>query len=109
MKAGSTVELERVGQPRDPGKASRDDRITDGASRRNGAWVVLRTSRTLHFYAAADVISGNWREAGRVDVQALGEPQGEGVAFATDTTIYLVGEGGGKSQPGTFARLTCTF
>jgi hypothetical protein len=31
------------------------------------------------------------------------------VTFASDTVLYLVGEGGGKSRPGTFARLSCTF
>jgi hypothetical protein len=44
-----------------------------------------------------------------VPLNALGEPQGEGIAFADEKTIYLVGEGGNKSQPGTFARLTCAF
>ena len=39
----------------------------------------------------------------------LREPQGEGVAFADETTLYLVGEGGGKGRPGTLARMTCTF
>ena len=54
-------------------------------------------------------MAGNWREAGRIDLGPLGEPQGEGVAFGDDRTLYLVGEGGGKSQPGTVARLSCTF
>jgi hypothetical protein len=108
-KPGTTVELERIAEPRFPGKTSRDDRITDGAVSPSGTRVVLRTNRALYFYAASDFTSGKWREAGRVDLQALGEPQGEGVAFADDSTIYLVGEGGGGSRPGSFARLTCTF
>ena len=54
-------------------------------------------------------MSGNWREAGRVSLKTLGEPQGEGIAFGDERTIYVVGEGGGKSRPGTFGRLTCTF
>jgi hypothetical protein len=50
---------------------------------------------------------------GRVRVSGAGvedwEAQGEGIAFADDGTIFLVGEGGNKSQPGTFVRLACTF
>ena len=63
----------------------------------------------LIFYRAADLLSGNWREAGRVALATLGEPQGEGVTFGDDNSLYLMGEGGGKKQPGTFARLTCTL
>jgi hypothetical protein len=109
IKRGATVELERVGKPRDPGPAGADDRITDGAVSPNGAWVALRTNHDVRFYTAADLLTGNWREAGRVNLKPLDEPQGEGLAFADDASLYLVGEGGGESQPGTFARLTCTF
>jgi hypothetical protein len=109
MTPGATVQLERIGKPRDGGKARSGDRITDGAVSPNGEWIVLRTRDALSFHAAADLTTGNWREAARVDLRQLREPQGEGVSFADDTTILLVGEGGGKSRPGTFARLTCTF
>lgn len=109
VKPGSTVKLERVGKPRDGGKASPDDRITDGAISPSGARVVLRTQGALIFYSASDLLAGNWREQGRFGLRALGEPQGEGVTFADDSTLYVVGEGGGTSQFGTFARLTCAF
>ncbi len=108
-KAGSSSALERVGEPRGGGKSSSEDRITDGAVSPRGAWAVLRTTRALHFYATADLLAGSWREAGRVNLASLSEPQGEGVTFADDGTLFLVSEGGGKSQPGTFARLACTF
>jgi hypothetical protein len=108
LRPGSTSLLERVGQPRDTGKSD-GDLITDGAVSPNGRMIVLRTKRALLFYPAADLMAGNWREASRVDLKAIGEPQGEGVTFAGDTTLYLVGEGGGKSEGGTFARLSCTF
>jgi hypothetical protein len=55
------------------------------------------------------VTSGTWRNETRVDLVNLREPQGEGVTFADDTTLVLVGEGGGKGRGGTFVRLTCTF
>lgn len=108
-RPNSTVTLVPVGKPRHPRKPDSTDRITDGAVSPNGEWAVLRTNRTLYFYRTADLMAGEWRAAGRVDVSRLGEPQGEGVTFADDTTLYLAGEGGGKSRPGTLARMTCTF
>lgn len=108
-KPGTSIKLERIGKPRGSGKASADDRITDGAVSPDGTWVVLRTTGALSFHAAADLFSGNWTARGRVDLGSLKEPQGEGVTFGDASTVYLVGEGGGKKQPGTFARLTCTF
>ena len=108
-KPGTTVELVRVGPPRNSKGNTAGDRITDGAISPNGAWVVLRTKDDLRFYPARAFLSGNWAERGQVDVRALGEPQGEGVTFADDRTLLLAGEGGGKSRSGTFARLACTF
>jgi hypothetical protein len=108
LRAGSTVKLERVGQSRDAGKSAKDDRITDGAVSADGGWVVLRSNGSLVFYRAAELMAGAWREARRVDLAKLGEPQGEGVAFGAGNTLYVAGEGGDKVQPGTFARLTCT-
>jgi glucose/arabinose dehydrogenase len=106
---GTTLRLERVGAPREARAPSENDRITDGAVSPDGQWIVLRTTRALAFYQAADLLAGNWREAGRVALGSVGEPQGEGVAFGSHDTVYLMSEGGGKKQPGAFARLTCTF
>ena len=103
---GKTAKLERIGTPRDAGKA---DRITDGSVSPDGRWVVLRSNGTAYVYGAADFFAGRWRETTRVDLGGLGEPQGEGIAFAGPSTLILLGEGGGKKQPGTFARLSCTF
>jgi hypothetical protein len=106
LRAGESVRLERVGRPRTPGKARRNDRITDGSVSPDGQWVVLRTPVALHFYPAVDFFAGNWREAPRMSLKALAEPQGEAVAFG-DGILYLAGEGGGKSRPGTFGRMVC--
>jgi hypothetical protein len=108
LQPGATHQLERVGKTRASKKASETDRITDGAVSPDGTWVVLRTKQDLAFHRAADLFAGNWLEAGRVDLKAVGEAQGEGVAIAADGTVYLTGEGGGKSQPGTFARFACS-
>ena len=54
-----------------------------------------------------DFTRGNFKEAHRVDVSALNEPQGEAVVFGAGNTLYIGGEGGGKKQPGTLAALSC--
>jgi hypothetical protein len=108
LRPGATHQLERVGKPRTSAKSSDNERITDGAVSPDGTWAVLRTRERLTFHRAADLFAGNWDEAARIDLKAAGEAQGEGVAIAADGTVYLTGEGGGKSQPGTFARFTCS-
>jgi hypothetical protein len=80
-------------------------RITDGDVTPDGEWIALRTHHALVFYRAANLVAGNWKEERVVDLAALREPQGEGVTFGSDGSVYLAGEGGGS---GTFARLTCT-
>jgi len=107
LRAGATHPLERVGKPRASGKAAETERITDGVMSPDGTWVVLRTRQSFAFHRAADLLAGNWSDAGRVDLKGVGEAQGEGVAIAADGTVYLTGEGGGKSQPGTFAKFAC--
>lgn len=105
--SGNTVRLERVGSPLSKRASSPAGRITDGAISPDGAQVVLRTLSTLTFYTAADFLKGDFRQTRRMDLKALREPQGEGVAFGASNIVYVAGEGGGKSQPGTLAALTC--
>ena len=109
LRAGTTLRMERVGVARDPRAPAANDRITDGAVSSDGQWIVLRSTQALTFYRAADLLGGNWREAGRVALASVGEPQGEGVTFGSHDSVYLMSEGGGKKQPGAFARLTCTL
>jgi len=109
LRSGTTSRLERVGAPRDKSQPGENDRITDGAMSPDGQWVVLRTRNALMFYRAADLLAGNWREAATVPVDKVGEPQGEGVTFASNDSLFLMSEGGGKKQPGAFARLTCAY
>ena len=61
----------------------------------------------MTFYRASDLLAGQWRAANRVDLTSLKEAQGEGVALGADNTVFLAGEGGGKGQPGSFARFAC--
>lgn len=106
LRTDVTMQLERVGVLSDKQPAE-DARITDGAVSADGKSVVLRTTSTLTFYPAADFLKGQFRESRRVDLTSLGEPQGEAVSFGKGNVVYVAGEGGGKSQPGTLAVLTC--
>jgi hypothetical protein len=106
LRPGTLVQLERVGKPR-PGRSARDDRVTDGAVSPDGAWVALRSRSAIVFYRTAELMAGTWREVWRVSLAALGEPQGEGIAFGDDRTLYVAGESGPRGLAGTFGRLTC--
>ena len=107
-EAGGVARLERIGDPRGGGRAAKGQRITDAAISPDGQWVALRTTATLSLHRAAELLAGKWSEITRVELAPLKEPQGEGVTFAGAETVYLVGEGGGKARPGTFARLACS-
>jgi hypothetical protein len=106
LQSGATMRLERVGAPLAP-KADTESRITDGAVSPDGQWIALRTRSSLTFYRTSDLRAGQWRAGNRVDLTSLKEPQGEGLALGPDNTVFVAGEGGGKGQPGTFARFTC--
>ena len=105
LKSGATVKLERLGSG--GGKGDEKSRVTDGSVSPDGQWAVLRTKSALTFYRASDLLEGQWRVANRVDLTSLREPQGEGVALGADNIVFLAGEGGGKSRPGSFARFSC--
>jgi hypothetical protein len=110
LTPGKRVQLERVGPPLiNAKKVDTKDRPTGADVSPDGTWVAVRTTHAVVFHRTADLIAGRWREAFRTDVTSLKEPRGEGITFAADGTVVLVGEGGGLSRPGTFARLTCTF
>ena len=80
-------------------------RVTGAAASPDGAWVALRTNKELLFYRAAELLKGQPGEPQRFNLDSIGEPQGEGVAFGPGGILYLVGEGGGNG--GTLATITC--
>jgi hypothetical protein len=108
LRSGSTTPLEHVGTATGA-KVDATDRPTAADVSLDGRWVAVRTIDRVVVYRTADLTSGRWREAFRTEVSGLREPRGEGLAFAADGSIVLVGEGGGASSPGTFARLACTL
>ena len=101
---GATVRLERVATAAKP---TREAQVTDGAMSPDGEWTVLRTRTALTYYRTSDLLAGRWRAESTIDLSSLKEPQGEGVAIGSDRGAFVVGEGGGKDRPGTFARLAC--
>jgi hypothetical protein len=107
LKAGATMRLERVASL--SAKADADSRITDGSVSPDGQWVVLRSRSALTFYRAAALLGGQARVASMIDVTSLKEPQGEAVALGAENSVFVAGEGGGKGQAGTFARLSCAL
>jgi hypothetical protein len=107
-RAGATVTLERIGQSL--GEPTGDnERITGGAVSPDDRWVALRTHDAIRLFDAAAATAGRWQEVHRVDVRALREPQGEGITFAPDGSVYLVGEGGKNGTAGTLGRLECNL
>ena len=108
LRSDTVMTLERVGTTKMGMTRKADDWITDAAVSLDGSRIVLRTHHALFVYASTTLLAGVWKEEDRIDLDDVGEPQGEGVSFGPDDAIYLVGEGGGNSKPGVFARLTCT-
>jgi hypothetical protein len=83
------------------------DRVTGSGASPDGNSVAVRTNRELFLYRTQDLVGGGSAQPGRVDLTALREPQGEGVAMAADGLIYLAGESGGAG--GTLATIRCTL
>jgi hypothetical protein len=110
LAAGTTVQLQRISAPAGDARIEAKDRPTAADISPDGRWVAVRSTHWVAFHPASDLIAGRWSEAFRTDVQHLREPRGEGMTFAGNEAVVLVGEAGGLlGGPGTFARLACTF
>ena len=86
------------------GPVDKPVRITDAATSPDERWIALRTNTQILVYDRAALLSGQPGTPYAIDVRALGEPQGEGLAWADAHTLYVAGEGEGG---GTFAKVTC--
>ena len=82
-------------------------RVTGAAAAPDGRWVALRSNRMLFLYRNDDFVKGG--DPVRIDLSALKEPQGEGVAFERGVEIALVSEGRGKGAAGLLTRVRCAF
>ena len=100
-KDGAAATLRRVGQL--------PLRLATGASiSADGEWTAVRSNDALLIYRTKELTSGKGEPAHRVDLRALREPQGEGVAFGAGGIIYLTGEGAAQ-KGGTLAALRCAL
>ena len=88
------------------GPSGKATRITDAAVSPNERWVALRSNELVLFYEAKALLSGRPTPPLSFDLRPLKEPQGEGIAWSDDTTLFLAGEGRGA---GTFARISCNL
>ena len=106
LTPGTTATLERVVTLND--EVRRRQRITDSDMSWDGKWVAMRTIRSVSFFRAADLLNGTPSSPVEGDLTPLKEPQGEGVAFARDGTIFLASEGlDAAHNGGMFARVSC--
>lgn len=87
-------------------EVGRDGRITDADVSPDGSWIALRTLESVLFYRSESLLNGRVDQPLAYDVSALNEPQGEGLAWADPSTLFLAGEGEGG---GTFARISCNL
>jgi hypothetical protein len=82
-------------------------RITGAAASRDGRWVALRSNSRLLIYTLENFVKG--RSPIRVDLVGAREPQGEGLTFGGAGELYLVSEGGRKTDGGVLTRIRCDF
>jgi len=106
LRTGLSSRLERVAVlgPRGVGP---QQWVTGAAISPDGKWIVLRRHFSLAFYRANQLTKGITRQPLIVDIRAVREAQGEGVAMGDGGAVYLLSEGGGKGRPGTLTRLSC--
>lgn len=80
--------------------------VTDAEASRDGASVVVRTSRDVVWYRTAELMQGKSTPYFRIRIDGLREPQGEGVA-PDGNVLYLSSEGKPWSRPGRLISLRC--
>lgn len=82
--------------------------VTGASATPDGRWVALRTYSTVQLYRPDETgyLTPALPPQG-LDLQALAEPQGEGVSLRGDGTLFLISEAGPLGVPGTVGRLHC--
>lgn len=105
---GRAVTLNRVHQFTEK-KVDREARVTGGAISPDGRWAAVRTVNALSLEPLEDFLAGRTDLLHHVDLSALGEPQGEAVAFDRDGGVVLTSEAGSVLGPSILTRLQCSL
>ncbi len=105
LEPGAAAKLQRVATLTS-NETQKATRVTDAAVSPTGDWVALRTADQVLFYRTEALTTGKMDPPLQFDLRGLKEPQGEGIAWTRDNTLYLAGEGAGG---GTFARISCNL
>ncbi|MGH7475106.1 MAG: hypothetical protein ACRELD_02360 [Longimicrobiales bacterium] len=84
----------------------RDDRDRVTAAAAAGAWIALRTYRTLYLFEASSLLAGSDAVPQVIDLSPLGERAGEGLEIAADGRVWLSSEAARGDAPRLLA-LSC--
>jgi hypothetical protein len=81
--------------------------VTDAEASPDEISVAVRTAHEVVIYRTAELIDGGVKPRGRIPIDRLGEPQGEGVALGENGRLYLASEGRPWNRAGRFISLRC--
>ena len=102
------VTLERVRELA-PRPADENDRVTGATASPDGRWVGIRTYRTLLLYQAAELVGNGPAEPMRVDLEPLGEVQGEALVLGDDGSVWLTSEAESRKTMPQWGQLRCAL
>ena len=105
--SGRTADLELVRQLL-PEPGDERDRVTAATATPDGRWIGIRTYRTLYLYPTAQLLGQGAADSTIVDLDGLGQPQGESLALGDDGSAWLSSEAEGDGRP-RWARLQCAL
>jgi hypothetical protein len=105
--ATGVLRLERIGELA-ARPANELDRVTAASSSPSGAWIAVRSYRTLRVYRANDLLGGG-QAAIEFDLRGIGETQGEGISIDDAGDVWLTSESETGRPPPTWTRLSCSL
>ena len=107
-RPSTTVALERVRELA-PQPADERDRVTGATASPDGRWVAVRTYRTLLLYRASALVGSGAVDPIRVDLEPLGEIQGEALVLGNDGTVWLTSEAENRKDRARWGQLRCAL